>query len=261
MLSDFDIIYIMKIEIPTTCPSCESKLERVKDQLFCRNPNCGETQIKKVVNYAKVMKIKGLGEKTVDKLELRSIPDIYSLTLSAASAAIGEKLATKLMDEIEKSKVLTLDKFVAACSIPLIGATAGKKLLNVAANPFDITEENCKKAGLGDKATSNLLDWVATEYMENLKELPLQFTESKVPEKAMEGKYTVCITGKIQGYTKAKLAEYLSEFGVVVVDNISKKVDYLICNERKNSTKERKADELGITIFNLENFIKEINNV
>ena len=85
----------MKIEIPTTCPSCESKLERVKDQLFCRNPNCGETQLKKVVNYAKVMKIKGLGEKTVEKLDLRSISDIYSLTLSAASAAIGEKLAIR----------------------------------------------------------------------------------------------------------------------------------------------------------------------
>lgn len=246
----------MKIEIPTTCPSCESKLERVKDQLFCRNPNCGEKQIKQVINFAKVMKIKGLGEQTVKKLDIRSIPDIYSLTLSTAQAVIGEKLATKLIAEITKSRETSIDKFIAACSIPLVGQTAGRKLANVITYPFEITQDNCKKAGLGDKATSNLMEWLNTTW-DTLENIDLSFAE--IAQDTKESNVTVCITGKIPGYTKAKLAEYLSEFGVATVSSVSKNIDYLICNDVKNSTKERKATELGIKIVTLENLIKEIN--
>lgn len=246
----------MKIEIPTTCPSCDSKLQRVKDQLFCRNPNCGEKQIKQVVNYAKVMKIKGLGDKTVEKLGVRTIPEIYSLHLTVASATIGDKMAAKLIGEIENSKHTTLDKFIAACSIPLIGQTAGKKLASVISNPFDLSYENCKKAGLGDKATENLLSWFNTEFMDNLSTLPLEFTESTSTK---DSSITICITGKIPGYTKSKLAQELASFGVNVVDNVSKKIDYLVCNARKDSTKERKATELGIKILTLDELIKEIN--
>jgi len=247
----------MKIEIPTNCPSCESKLERVKDQLFCRNPNCGEKQIKQVVNYAKVMQIKGLGEQTVKKLGLANIPSIYSLTLSAANAAIGEKLGNKLIHEIQKSKVTTLDKFLAACSIPLIGQTAGSKIASVLNNPFDLSYENCKKAGLGDKATENLLHWFDTEYINNLSTLPIHFEANST--KNNNPILTVCITGRIPGLTKKEITETLSEDNILVVDNISKKVDYLICNERKNSTKERKATELGIEIVTLNELMKEIN--
>jgi len=245
-----------KVLIPTTCPCCASILERVKDQLFCRNPNCDETQQKKVVNYAKVMKIKGLGDKTVEKLGIRTIPDIYSLNLSVAAATIGDKMAAKLIGEIENSKRTTIDKFVAACSIPLIGQTAGTKLATVINNPFDISFENCKKAGLGDKASTNLVNWFVTEFMDNLSTLPIDFVEST---KTMDGSITVCITGKIPGYTKSKLASELANYGVNVVDNVSKKIDYLVCNARKNSTKERKATELGIKILTLDELIKEIN--
>lgn len=246
----------MKVEIITNCPSCNSVLERVKDQLFCRNPKCEGIQSKQVVNYAKVMEIKGLGERTVEKLELFTIPDIYSLNLSVAREAIGDKMAAKLIGEIENSKITTIDKFIAACSIPLIGQTAGRKLAAVINNPFDLSEDICKKAGLGDKATQNLMSWFNTEFLDNLAELPIEFQETS---NAKDSDITVCITGKIPGYTKAKLAAYLADFGVNVVDNVSKKIDYLICDTRKDSTKERKATELGIKIVKLDEFIKEIN--
>lgn len=245
----------MKIEIPTTCPSCDSDIERVKDQLFCRNPNCGDTQIKKLVNFAKVMKIKGLGEQTVKKLGLVTIPDIYSLTIPTASAVIGEKLGTKLIDEINKSRTTTVDKFVAACSIPLIGLTAGKKLANVITYPFEITQENCKKAGLGDKATSNLVSWAENEWNDLEKYDFFEFEE--VAQDTKESNIAVCITGKIPGYTKASLAEHLASFGISVVSTVSKKIDCLICAERKNSSKEKKATELGIKILTLDELIKE----
>lgn len=247
----------MKVEIPTSCPSCGSLLERVKDQLFCRNTLCESKQIKQVVNYAKVMKIKGLGEKTVERLNLSTISDIYSLSLSDAIASIGDKLAAKLFGEIENSKTAELSNFLAACSIPLVGPTIGIKLAKVINHPLEITAETCKKAGIGDKATSNLLNWLEITYKTELMNLPISFKEIE-PTK-VESNTTVCITGKVPGYTKATLAEYLKTYQVSVVDNLTKKVQYLICEDNKGSAKEIKATELGIPILTLENLIKEIN--
>ena len=70
----------MKVKILKNCPSCNSDLIRIKDQLFCKNKTCPAINYKQVINYAKVLKIKGLGEKTIEKLSLKSISDIYYLT-------------------------------------------------------------------------------------------------------------------------------------------------------------------------------------
>lgn len=248
----------MKVEIPTNCPSCNSKLERVKDQLFCRNPICGEKQLKQVVNYAKVMKIKGLGEKTVERLNLATISDIYSLSLSDAIASIGDKMAAKLIGEIENSKNTQLATFLAACSIPLVGPTVGNRLAKVINHPLEITAETCKKAGIGDKATGNLLNWLEISYRTELMNLPITFKVVELTQ--ADSNITVCITGKVPGYTKATLAEYLKTYNISVVDNLTKKVQYLICEDSKGSAKEIKATELGIPILTLDNLIKEINN-
>ncbi len=70
-----------KIEIPQHCPSCASTLERVKDQIFCRNSSCNAKSVKQVQHYAKIARIKGLGLKTIEKLELDKISDIYDLNI------------------------------------------------------------------------------------------------------------------------------------------------------------------------------------
>ena len=69
----------MKIEIIKNCPSCDSLLERVNDQLFCRNDYCDSRNTKQVEKYANVVRIKGLGLATINKLGLTSITDIYKL--------------------------------------------------------------------------------------------------------------------------------------------------------------------------------------
>ena len=65
---------------PTSCPTCNSTLELVNDQLFCRNNNCEAKTSKLIEHFAKTLKIKGLGPKTIDKLPLNSISDIYSIS-------------------------------------------------------------------------------------------------------------------------------------------------------------------------------------
>lgn len=247
----------MKVLIPTNCPSCNSLIERVKDQLFCRNSSCNDAQIKKVESFAKKMKIRGLGIKTIEKLGLQSINDIYAINEDVAIDTIGEKLGQKLLAEIEKSKTTSLDTFLSACSIYLIGQTIAKKLLPFISKPNDISKEIMLEAGLGEKARNSLQEWFEKEFIGNLEYLPITFIE-EVVETKIASKYTVCITGKIPGYTKSSLAKELESKHITTVNTVTNKINYLICNTQQNSSKEQKAKSLGIEILTLEELFKKI---
>ena len=247
-----------KVKIITTCPSCSSELERVKDQLFCRNNNCLAKQEKKLIQFAKVMKIKGLGPKTLEKLDILSILDLYLLREKDIIDSIGEKLGIKLYNEIQGSRYVTLEKLLPALSIDLIGTSAGRKL-NVLVNTLDeITFDICKKAGLGDVATNNLCDW-----LENRKsvyeELPLIFEEVANANLLVTKNIKVCITGKLDDYKSRDLAsKYLREQGITVASGVSKTLDFLINEDKKPSSKLSKAGEYGIPIVTIKQLIEEI---
>ena len=89
------------IEIPETCPCCEYPLIFVNSQLFCRNTACSAQLNKKLENFCKVLQIKGFGPKTIEKLNLGDITEIFYLDFDVVSTALGEKIATKLLDEID----------------------------------------------------------------------------------------------------------------------------------------------------------------
>lgn len=249
-----------EIEIPTNCPSCSSKLIRVKTQLFCENPLCGATQIKKVLHYTKTMKIKGFGQKTIEKLEVDSISRLYTLDSDYMSKILGEKISATLLTEIEISKATSLDKFLAAFSIPLIGTTASKNLAKVVTNILDITLEKCTKAGLGTKATQSLLDWVSEDYPQ-YKSLPIEIISIEESTKATSLDIRVCMTGKLTDYSSRGLAAaFLEEQGITVVSGVSKALDYLINEDNKPSSKLSKANSYGIPIITIKTLIEEINN-
>lgn len=251
----------MKVEIPTTCPSCNSSLDLVKDQLFCRNSLCGDKKIKVVESFAKKMKIKGLGIKTIEKLELSDISDIYELTFEVVEDAIGAKLGQKLIDEIEKSKNTTIDVFLSACSIYLIGQTIAKKLLPFISSPSELSMEICIKAGLGEKARDSLMAWFDNKFVGNLEYLPLNFQKVEVNEVGDDYyKCTVCITGRVPGHTKNSLAKELFKHKIKVVNNVSKSIDFLICHDRKNSSKEKQAEHHKVPVVTLDELYL-LNNI
>ena len=91
-----------KIQVPSNCPSCNSILEWVNDLLFCKNKDCSTKSAKKIQHFAKTLYIKGLGPRSIEKLDLSSVVDIYYLDKESASLALNsEKLGSKLITEIE----------------------------------------------------------------------------------------------------------------------------------------------------------------
>jgi NAD-dependent DNA ligase len=247
------IIYIMKnyiqIEAPVECPECNSELELVKDQLFCRNNACTAKVNKQIEHYAKVMKIKGLGPKTVEKLDLESISDLYALTEKDLANHLGERMASKLYKEINGSKTTDLATFISAFSIPLIGNTAGTKLAKVVSSVDDITFKVCKTAGLGDIASANLLDWIAVDWGDEFQLLPVKMIKTTIQQGSPSLGLSVALTGKLEGYTRNKLKAELEALGFDIKSAVSGKTNFVLAGANKNpSSTEVKAEKLGIPI-------------
>ena len=246
------------IEAPSNCPSCDSVLEEVNHLLYCRNPQCGEKSLKLIEHFAKTLKIKGLGPATIKKLNIVSLEELYELSFEDVSEALAsDRLAVKLVDELQRSRSAPLNVLLPAFSIPLIGKSAAEKLSKVCKDIEEIDYDLCRKAGLGDKASSNLTSWIEDEfYYVSLLPFDFQFDSPRVVEVA---KGTVCISGKLSSFkTKAEANAKLQELGYVTKSSLTKDVTILVNESGVESAKTKKARESGVEIItNLLDFIGE----
>ncbi len=246
------------LKIPNNCPNCDSLLNRVKDQLFCVNTSCSAKTSKQLLHFVKTMKIMGLGEKSLDKLSLGNICDIYALTKDQLNKALGTKIGTKLFDQIASSKLTELSTFITAFGIPLIGKTAASKLSTANTPLWGITAAIAKKTGLGEKAVDSLVQWIK-ENKEMYSNLPITTTISKT---TMETTLNVVITGKLDDFTsRTKAKEHLESCGVKLLGTLSSNANYLVCDTGiKTSSSYKKAEKLNIPVITMKelfNIIKE----
>ena len=235
---------------PEVCPSCESPLEWKNDMLYCTNILCPAQIQKRIEHFARSLKIKGLGPKSIEKLGLTSLLDIYNLSYYNIKCALSsEKLAIKLLREINHSRKASMNDVLPAFSIPLIGKTAATKLSSKIKSLFDLDEDKCKAAGLGPKATESLLSWYSDEFEDSLKKLPFDW-QFQTPKIATETKGAVCISGKLSSFkTKAEATKALSYAGYVVKSSLTKDVTFLVNESGIESAKTKEARERGITII------------
>ena len=251
---------LKEIIIPTHCPACNSELDTVKDQLFCRNPNCPAQSSKKVEHFAKTLKIKGLGAVTIEKLDLQDYHDIYSFDERELIDLLGsEKLGEKLFAEIENSKDAQLTTLLPAFSIPLIGQSASNKLTKQVSNISEITYQKSIDVGLGPKAASNLINWLVNQFDSNeYYKLPFSFSCERISEVSYN-KGVVCITGKLKSYpTKAAAQKVLQSHGFETKDNLTKDITILLNESGIESAKTNKAQQMNIKIYNnIKQLIKE----
>lgn len=241
---------VQTIQAPTNCPSCSSLLEWSNDLLYCRNALCPAQNQKKVEHFAKTLKIKGLGPSAISKLGLTDIDQIYSLSREEIAKGLSsEKLAEKLYAEIKNSEAAPLNTVLAAFSIPLIGKTASNKLSKIITNITEINESSCKKAGLGPKATENLLEWLHKDfYCFYDGYLPFDYKFDAPLQKEEIG--IVCISGKLKSFkTKALATEALEHKGYVVKSSLTKEVTILINESGVESAKTTQARNSGVTII------------
>jgi DNA ligase (NAD+) len=248
---------LKEIIAPKQCPSCGFSLEWVNDLLFCYNSTCESKTHKLLEHFASTLKIKGMGPSTIQKLRITTIPQIYELSLEEMVESLNsEKLAAKLFDEIQDSKKASLSEVLPAFSIPLIGKTASSKLCAVVSSIYDLNDEACAAAGLGPKASNNLLDWYHSYFLCEYKWLPFSF-ESREVTSVIEPKGVVCISGKLTSFkTKAEAEKTLISRGFLVKSSVTKEVTHLVNESGLESSKTKKARDSGVSIItNLNEFI------
>ena len=256
-----------KLDIPTNCPSCESKLLHFEDEvaLRCINPRC-PAQIKEgLIHFASrdAMNISGLGPSIVEKLFaanlVKDVADIYRLTVEDLLLLDGikEKSAQKLYQSIQASKENSAEKLLFGLGIRHVGSKASQLLLQnfhsieslSQANP----EEIANIESLGSVIAQSLQTYFATEGSEillrELKEsgVNLDYKGQTVAANAALSGLTVVLTGKLERLNRSEAKSKLESLGAKVTGSVSKKTDLVVAGADAGS-KLQKAQELGIEI-------------
>ena len=256
-----------KLDIPTNCPSCESKLLHFEDEvaLRCINPRC-PAQIKEgLIHFASrdAMNISGLGPSIVEKLFaanlVKDVADIYRLTVEDLLLLDGikDKSAQKLYQAIQSSKENSAEKLLFGLGIRHVGSKASQLLLQhfhsieslAQANP----EEVASIESLGSVIAQSLQSYFETEgakiLLSELKELGvnLDYKGQVVAADAALSGLTVVLTGKLERLTRSEAKSKLENLGAKVTGSVSKKTDLVVAGADAGS-KLQKAQELGIEI-------------
>ena len=256
-----------KLDIPTNCPSCESKLLHFEDEvaLRCINPRC-PAQIKEgLIHFASrdAMNISGLGPSIVEKLFaanlVKDVADIYRLTVEEFLLLDGikEKSAQKLYQAIQASRENSAEKLLFGLGIRHVGSKASQLLLQhfhsieslAQANP----EEVASIESLGSVIAQSLQSYFETEgakiLLSELKELGvnLDYKGQVVAADAALSGLTVVLTGKLERLTRSEAKSKLENLGAKVTGSVSKKTDLVVAGVDAGS-KLQKAQELGIEI-------------
>lgn len=278
------------IHIPDKCPVCGEPTKIIKENdsevLWCTNPECKGKLLGKLTHAVSrnTLNIDGLSEATIQKFIslgwLNSIQDIYYLTKYEKQMknldGFGSKSVSKLFDSIEKSRNTTLDRFLYALSIPLVGKTASKVIAEAEDYQFesfvrDMTHPGAKFfshiPGIGDSIINSLDEYFNRE-CSNVWELGKEFT-FETPKKVFlsinSGKdltgQTFVITGSLKHFeNRDAFKEKIESLGGKVSGSISKKVTALINNDvNSTSSKNTKAKSIGVKIMSEDEFLEYIS--
>lgn len=272
------------LKIPTTCPCCgqptEIKHTDNSKVLMCTNPDCAAKKLAQFTHFVsrKAMSIDGLSEKTLELLIshgfLHNYKDIYHLKDRKNEImqlpGMGEKSVSKLLDSIEKSRTVTLDRFITALGIPNIGSSAAKAIskqfngdhynfVQALSNGYDFSQID----DFGEVTNNSLHDWWNNkDPLIELLPMEMNFItkKSQAVKADLDGK-SFCITGSLTHYpNRDALVKAIEDNGGKYVSGVSKKTDYLINNDTTSTSgKNKKAMELDIPIINEQEFLNMLS--
>lgn len=279
--------YGEEITIPDKCPICGGETKIVKENdsevLMCMNDDCQGKLLGKLSNAVSrnALNVDNLSEATLEKFIslgwLNSIKSIYHLSdykgKMYSLEGFGKKSVDKLLESIEKSRKTTLDRFIYALSVPMIGKSASKDIAKHFKYNFEEFYHcfscgygyfwNLKVDGIGVAASNNIQKFAIT-YTDEVFELSKEFTfkipnESNHTQNTLQGK-TFVITGSLEEYSnRDELKSVIESYGGKVSGSVSAKTFALINNDiESSSSKNKKAKSLGVQIINEEQFMQLI---
>jgi DNA ligase (NAD+) len=264
------------------CPICGGNISYIKSKdgvinAYCDNPLCEGKLINRLDHFCgkKGLDIKGLSKATLQKLIdwgwVNSIKDIFWLYNHQMEwmdkPGFGKASVFKILDAIENGKHTTLDAFISAIGIPLIGRAVAKDLIN-----YFETYEDFRDAVDDDKYDFSILNNFGEEMNRSIKNFDyaeadriskLLIFETPIVNNVqinnnLTGK-TIVITGKLTTFkNRAELKAVIESHGGKVSDSVSRKTDLLINNDINSASfKNITAEKYGIPIISELDFMKQ----
>ncbi len=277
-----------RIAPPQRCPICSSPVTKKDGEVdyYCTNKNCYAVQREKIYHFVskKAFDIEGLGPKIIDQLIetglISDAADIFALSqeVLVPLERFAEKSADNIISSIEKSKVIDINRFLFALGIRYVGEETARLIASHRFNKFTypVSEsnfiENFRKLntddlisieGIGDAVAKSVVDFFAdSENVNFIKKLFKNgvkikpFTPKHKGNLKLEGKVFV-LTGTLSSMTRDEAKKIISDLGGRVSSSVSKNTDYVVAGSDPGS-KFEKAQKLGITILNEEQFLNMI---
>lgn len=262
-------------QMPSHCPVCGTAIIRSQEEVALRCPNsqCVEQKLRRLIHFAgkSAMDIDGLGEKVMEQLLQRgfvaSPSDIYRLEESQLSQIEGfkEKSINNLLQAIQRSKNVSLARFIMALGIKHVGVGTAELLATVSGDIQSLMklkeEELLKIEGIGPIMATAIVEYFQNEQHreEVQKLLSLGVTPYVEKKRTIDASHpfngkTFVLTGTLQNYKRAEAGDLIKVRGGKVTESVSKTTDYLLAGEAAGS-KLTKAQQLGVIILTEEQFI------
>jgi DNA ligase (NAD+) len=254
------------IEAPEKCPVCGTKLVRTEGEVDfrCVNANCPAKLAGTILHFASrgVMNIDGMGDALVMQLTerglVKNVADIYRLTKAdlLSLERMGDKSAQNILDEIEASKKLPLERVIYGLGIRMVGERTAQFL----AEHFG-SMEALEQAGVeelqnvdevGPRIAESIVEFFSIpanrKLVEGLGEAGLAFKGKKKERGTKLAGKTFVLTGTLAKYSRDEAKKMIEDAGGKVAGSVSKKTDYVVAGADAGS-KLDKAKELGVAVI------------
>ena len=257
------------IDVPDKCPVCGTRVMRTEGEVDyrCVNANCPAKLLGTILHFASrgVMNIDGMGDALVTQLTerglVKNVADIYKLTKEnlLSLERMGEKSAQNILDEIEGSKKLPLERVIYGLGIRFVGERTAQFLAEHFGSMEALQQATVEELQNVDEVGPRIAESIAEFFsipanrklVERLREAKLTLTgEKKQRGTKLTGK-TFVLTGTLPRFTRDEAKKMIEDAGGKVTGSVSKKTDYVVAGSDAGS-KLDKARELGVAVIDEE---------
>jgi DNA ligase (NAD+) len=259
---------IKKQEIvpPEHCPECGTKVVKTEGEVDyrCVNANCPAKLRETIRHFASrhVMNIEGMGDALVTQLTerglVKNVADIYHLTKEnlLSLERMGDKSAQNVLDEIEASKKLPLERVIFGLGIRFVGERTAQflaehfgsieALLNASLEELEEVNE------VGPRIAESIREFfdepTNRQLVKRLEAAGLRFKGTKKQRGTKLAGKTFVLTGTLSNFTRDEAKKLIEDAGGRVSGSVSKKTDYVVAGTDAGS-KLDKAKELGVSVI------------
>jgi DNA ligase (NAD+) len=260
--------------MPEKCPVCGTKIVRTEGEVDyrCVNANCPAKLRESILHFASrhVMNIEGMGDALVTQLNdrgmVKNVADIYSLTKEnlLSLERMGDKSAQNILDEIENSKKLPLERVIFGLGIRFVGERTAQFLAEHFGSMDAIMKASAEELEEVDEVGPRIAESIAEffheprnrQLVERLRDAGLTLKGKRRERGTRLAGKTFVLTGTLSRFTRDEAKKKIEDAGGRVSGSVSKKTDYVVAGSDAGS-KLDKAKELGVAVIG-ENEMEEL---